>query len=66
MEHLRGYGVRCDTCGAQVWTDQKNGILPKTIPLPPTWITMNIDKVTTYHCSFECVEMYHKYPVFEE
>jgi hypothetical protein len=49
-----------------VWTDQKNGILPKTIPLPPTWITMNIDKATTYHCSFECVEMYHKYPVFEE
>ena len=63
---MRGYGVRCDTCGVQYWIDQKNGVLPKTIPIPEDWIILTIKNKNTYHCSFDCVETYHKTPIFED
>ena len=62
---MRGYGVKCDTCGILDWTDQKAGLLPKTIPVPLDWIVLTIDRKTTIHCSFDCVETYHKTPVFD-
>jgi hypothetical protein len=53
----KGYGIKCDTCGALVWYDDKTSV--KAIQVPKDWFVVTRDNYSTYHCSYDCAEVFY-------